>query len=139
MSNSLPIAAGIILEGEGERLGATCLAPGLIHVFVAFAASWPVRSGSHFGWRTRRVEKSPKMKVLRMKFSILENVPTPRERIFKLSPASQRPLVTNTLDFAKLTLIWGRNTNNLESEQGRHGSPRADTQAKRSHGYQEGF
>ena len=27
-------------------MGATCFAPGLIHGFVAFAASWPVQSGS---------------------------------------------------------------------------------------------
>ena len=35
--------------------------------------------------------KSQKMKVLRMAFSIVENVPTPRESIFELFPASQRP------------------------------------------------
>ena len=46
MPNSLPIAPGIILEGLGEWLGATCLAPGLIHIFLAFAASWPVQGGS---------------------------------------------------------------------------------------------
>ena len=28
-------------------MGATCLAPGLIHVFLVFAASQPVQSGSH--------------------------------------------------------------------------------------------
>ena len=32
-----------------------------------------------------------KMEVLRMTSSIVENVPTPRETIFKLSPASQLP------------------------------------------------
>ena len=31
------------------------------------------------------------MKVLRMAYSIVENVPTPRESIFKLFPASQHP------------------------------------------------
>ena len=31
------------------------------------------------------------MKVLRMTFAIVENVPTPWESIFKLFPASQRP------------------------------------------------
>ena len=35
--------------------------------------------------------KSRKMKVLRMAYPIVENVPTPRESIFKLFPASQRP------------------------------------------------
>ena len=35
--------------------------------------------------------KSRKIKVLRMAFSIVENVPTPRESIFELFPASQRP------------------------------------------------
>ncbi len=28
-------------------MGATCFAPRLIHGFAAFAASWPVQSGSH--------------------------------------------------------------------------------------------
>ena len=46
MPNSLPIAPGIILKGMGEWVGATCLAPGLIHIFLAFAASWPVQGGS---------------------------------------------------------------------------------------------
>ena len=46
MLNSLPIAPGTILEGRGEWLGATCFAPGHIHVFLAFATSWPVQSGS---------------------------------------------------------------------------------------------
>ncbi len=40
------------------------------------------------GWEI--VEKT-EIKVLRMKFSIVENVPTSRDSIFKLSPASQRP------------------------------------------------
>ena len=38
---------------------------------------------------SEKCRKSQKMKVLRMKFSIVENVPTPRESIFKLSTASQ--------------------------------------------------
>ena len=46
MPNSLPIAPGIILEGLGEWLGATCLAPGFIHIFLAFAAFWLVQGGS---------------------------------------------------------------------------------------------
>ena len=29
-----------------ERLGATCLSPGLIHEFAAFTASWPAKPGS---------------------------------------------------------------------------------------------
>ena len=29
-----------------ELLSATCLAPGLMHVFLVFATSWPVQSGS---------------------------------------------------------------------------------------------
>ena len=36
-------------------------------------------------------KKRRKMKVLRMKFSIVENVPTPRGIIFKLCTASQLP------------------------------------------------
>ena len=40
---------------------------------------------------SKRDRKSRKIEVLRMKFSILENVPTPRERVFKLCTASQRP------------------------------------------------
>ena len=36
-------------------------------------------------------QKCRKTKVLRMKFSIVENVPTPWESIFKLFPASQLP------------------------------------------------
>ena len=35
--------------------------------------------------------KSQKMKVLRMKSSIVENVPTPWESLFELFPASQLP------------------------------------------------
>ena len=42
--------------------------------------------------------KSQKMKVLRMKFSIVENVRTSRDIIFKLSPASQRPYGGKTHD-----------------------------------------
>ena len=43
-------------------------------------------------WEGRkRVEKSRKMKVLRMKSSIVENVPTPWESLFELFPASQLP------------------------------------------------
>ena len=41
--------------------------------------------------RLENGRKSKKKKVLRMKFSIVENVPTSRDSIFKLSPASQRP------------------------------------------------
>ncbi len=52
---------------------------------------------------------------------------------------NERLLVTNTLDFAKLKFILGKMITHFGSEQGRHGSPRADTQGKRSHGYQEGF
>ena len=37
------------------------------------------------------VGKSEKMKVLRMRFSIVENVPTSRGIIFKISRGSQRP------------------------------------------------
>ena len=46
MPNLLPIAPGIILKGMGEWVGATCLAPGLIQIFLAFAASWPGQGGS---------------------------------------------------------------------------------------------
>ena len=35
--------------------------------------------------------RQTKIRVLRMKCSIVENVSTPQESIFKLSPASQRP------------------------------------------------
>ena len=52
---------------------------------------------------------------------------------------NERLLVTNTVDFAKLLLILGKNITHFGSERGRHGSPRAHTQGKRSHGYQEGF
>ena len=41
--------------------------------------------------RSGIVKNSQKMKVLRMKFSIVENVPTSDDIIFKLSPASQLP------------------------------------------------
>ena len=51
--------------------------------------------GVHFGTSGRqgreRVKKSRKMKVLRMKCSIVENVPTPRESLLELFPASQLP------------------------------------------------
>ena len=40
------------------------------------------------GWKGR---KSQKMKVLRTKFSIVGNVPTPDDNVFKLSLASQLP------------------------------------------------
>ena len=43
------------------------------------------------GCRVGNSPKSRKMTVLRMPYSIVENVPTPRESIFKLFPASQRP------------------------------------------------
>ena len=46
MPNSLPIAPGIILEGLGEWLGATRLAPGPIHIFLAVAVFWLVQGGS---------------------------------------------------------------------------------------------
>ena len=39
----------------------------------------------------------------------------------------------------KYPLILGQIITHFGSERGRHGSPRADTQGKRSHGYQEGF
>ncbi len=42
-------------------------------------------------WEGWKMVKKVKKKVLRMKFSIVENVPTSRDSIFKLSPASQRP------------------------------------------------
>ena len=38
-----------------------------------------------------RMAKQKKMKVLRMAYSIVENVATPRESMFKLFPVSQRP------------------------------------------------
>ena len=41
--------------------------------------------------RSGNGRKQLKQKVLRMKFSIVGNVPTPRESIFKLSSASQLP------------------------------------------------
>ena len=146
MQSLLPIAPGLILEGRRERLGATWLAPGLIHKFAAFTASWPVKpgsrsllranlksatwlaqAGSHFfsewqlpilfsgglaeistqisliwkecdlacasrvalwGLRLRGSPKCRKMKVLRMRCSI---VPTPCDIIFKPFPASQLP------------------------------------------------
>ena len=56
--------------------------------------------GVHFGtsgWEGReRVKKSRKMKVLRMKSSIVENVPTPDDIIFKLCTASQLPYNAQT-------------------------------------------
>ena len=168
MPNLLPIAPGIILKGMGEWVGATCLAPWLMSIFLAFAAFWLVRGGSRsslevefqkcdlpcarrvallfggriwevrpalrkagraflweasfctlLGWSGRDLDanepdfeevrpalrkvdralgvrlqgskKCWKMEVLRMTSSIVENVPTPRETIFKLSPASQLP------------------------------------------------
>ena len=33
--------------GRRERLGATCLSPGLIQEFAAFTASWTAETGSH--------------------------------------------------------------------------------------------
>ena len=51
--------------------------------------------GVHFGtsgWEGReRGKKSRKMKVLRMKCSIVENVPTPRESLLELFLTSQLP------------------------------------------------
>ena len=46
MQSLLSIAPGLILEGRRERLGATRLAPGLIHKFAAFTGSWLVKPGS---------------------------------------------------------------------------------------------
>ena len=43
------------------------------------------------GGRLENGRKSVKMEVLRMKFPIVENVPTSRESIFKLCTASQLP------------------------------------------------
>ena len=43
------------------------------------------------GRRVGNSPKSRKMKVLRMAYSIVENVPTARESIFELCPASQCP------------------------------------------------
>ena len=43
------------------------------------------------GGRLENGRKIQKLEVLRMKFSIVENVPTPWESIFKLFPASQLP------------------------------------------------
>ena len=48
-----------------------------------------------------RVQKGPKMKALRMKFSILENVPTPQESILKLCTASQRPYMAKSQKYRK--------------------------------------
>ena len=41
--------------------------------------------------RSENRRKSQNITVLRMKFSIVENVPTSDDDVFKLSPASQRP------------------------------------------------
>ena len=46
--------------------------------------------------RLRGSNKCQKMKVPRMKFSILENAPTPRESIFKLCTASHRPYMAKS-------------------------------------------
>ena len=55
------------------------------------AGNFWVRLGRS-GWEGReRVKKSRKIKVLRMKCSIVENVPTPRESLLELFPASQLP------------------------------------------------
>ncbi len=51
MLNSLPKAAGFPIWEGREWLGATCLALGLMHVFLVFPASQPLQSGSRtFLW-----------------------------------------------------------------------------------------
>ena len=52
--------------------------------------------------RSENCRKKQKMKVIRMKFSILEIVPTSNDSIFKLSPASQLP------HGAKIKKTYGR-------------------------------
>ena len=49
-------------------------------------AFWDVRLG-----RSGKGQKSQKMKVIRMKCSIVENVPTPRESLLELFLTSQLP------------------------------------------------
>jgi len=41
-----PCKAGRAIFGGRESLGATCLAPGLMHVSLVFATHWPVQSRS---------------------------------------------------------------------------------------------
>ena len=52
-----------------------------------------------------RVEKVSKNEVLRMKVSIVGNVPTPRDSIFKLSPGSKRPYKANNLKKIKIQIF----------------------------------
>ena len=71
------ISLRIFLDGSGLSMG-----PWHGHFLLP---SWSGGEGRE------KVEKSRKMTVLRMMSSIVENVPTPRESIFKLFPASQLP------------------------------------------------
>ena len=52
-----------------------------------------------------RVKKSRKIKVLSMKSSIVENVPTPRESLLELFPASQLPYRAQIQKILKISKI----------------------------------
>ena len=47
--------------------------------------------------RSVMVKQSQRIQVLRMKFSVVENVPTSNDTIVRLSPASQLPYNTNRM------------------------------------------
>ena len=93
-----PLTANLSVQ---VNLGAFAGSPDLLDV-------WQVRRGLTRWEGRERVKKSRKMKVLRMRSSIVENVPTPRETIFKLSPASQLPYrakIQNLLEILKLRIF----------------------------------
>ena len=71
----------VFLDGSGIRIEAWHG-----HLLVP---SW--ENGCQVGKVGGRSKTSRKMKVLGMKLPIVENVPTPRESIFRLFAASQRP------------------------------------------------
>ena len=60
-------------------------------VYLGLVSTRKLIAGSKSCDRARMVEKTQKMKVIRMKFSILENVPIPRGSILELGRASQLP------------------------------------------------